>query len=81
MFFIFRFYLNLIKSYELHTKKSYNESLSTIKSVIECMKSCKFDETNKQYLNAFNHIAQSNYAYIALTLNLDFKMVIFKYFF
>lgn len=65
--------------YELHAKKSYNESLSATKSVITYMKSCKFDETNKQYIKAYNHIAQSTYAYIELTLNLDSKMVILNY--
>lgn len=39
---------------------------------------CTEDRTYKQYSNAFNHIALSTYAYIALSINLDSEKVIIE---
>lgn len=46
-----------------------------IKSIVKYLQSCKFNERDEQYSVAYNHIAQTTFGFIALTLNLDFKMV------
>jgi len=43
------------------------------------MKTCKFDESNVQYSNAYCHIADATYAYIALSLKIDSEKVNFNY--
>lgn len=55
--------------------KNYIKSLEEIKEVVQFMDSCHFDETNDKYSNAFNHVARSTYAYIALSMNLDYEKV------
>lgn len=59
---------------------AYEESLLEIQSVLKTMESCKFDETNAEYIDAWKHIIRSTYAYIAITLNLDSEKVNFTTF-
>ncbi|XP_026822086.1 uncharacterized protein LOC113560423 [Rhopalosiphum maidis] len=66
-----RFYLQLIVSYELYISKSYKESYLEIENIVKFMKSCKFDESNGQYSDAYYHIAHATHAYIALSLKND----------
>ncbi|XP_016657441.1 uncharacterized protein LOC100160247 isoform X2 [Acyrthosiphon pisum] len=66
-----RFYLQLVASYELYNKKRYKESYLEIESVVQFLETCKFDESNEQYADAYNHIARASNAYIALTLKID----------
>lgn len=66
-----RFNLQLVASYELYNSKSYEESYLEIESVVQFMETCKFDESNKQYADAYHHIARSTKEYIALTLKID----------
>lgn len=66
-----RFYLQLIVCYELYINKSYKESYLEIENVVKFMETCKYDESNKQYSEAYNHIARATLAYIALTLEID----------
>lgn len=61
--------------YEQYTCKNYEKSLLEIESILLYLKSCKFDDSNKQYSEAYNHIAWATYSYIALTLNRDFEKV------
>lgn len=69
--------MQLIICYELYIKGDYTESLLEIESAVQFLKCCIFCETNKPFSEAWNHIAQATYEYIALTLNLDFKKVNF----
>ncbi|CAI6350792.1 unnamed protein product [Macrosiphum euphorbiae] len=66
-----RFYLQLVASYELYNSKNYHESYLEIESVLKFMETCKFDESNEQYSDAYYHIARATNAYIALTLKID----------
>ncbi|XP_022179430.1 uncharacterized protein LOC111040046 isoform X1 [Myzus persicae] len=66
-----RFYLQLVASYELYISKSYQESYLEIERVLKLMETCKFDESNEQYSDAYYHIAHATNAYIALTLKID----------
>jgi len=43
------------------------------------MKTCKFDESNEQYSDAYYHIACATNAYIALTLKIDSEKVNLNY--
>jgi len=67
----FRFYLQLVATYELYINKSYQESYLEIESVLKFMETCTFDESSKQYSDAYYHIARATNAYIALTLKID----------
>lgn len=69
MFLFFRFYLQLIIVYELYMCGSYDESLKEIENVVKFIESCKYDESNEQYSDAFNHIVRTTNAYVAITLN------------
>jgi len=75
----FRFYLQLIVSYELYINKSYKESYLEIENVVKFMETCKYDESNEQYSDAYNHIARATLAYIALTLQIDSEKVNYNY--
>lgn len=75
----FRFYLQLIVSYELYINKSYKESYWEIENVVKFMETCKYDESNEQYSDAYNHIARATLAYIALTLQIDSEKVNYNY--
>lgn len=44
------------------------------------METCKFDESNEQYSDAYYHIAHATNAYIALTLKIDSEKVNFNNF-
>jgi len=50
-----------------------------IESVLKCMETCKFDESNEQYSDAYYHIAHATNAYIALTLKIDSEKVNLNY--
>uniref|UniRef100_A0A2S2PAG1 Uncharacterized protein n=1 Tax=Schizaphis graminum TaxID=13262 RepID=A0A2S2PAG1_SCHGA len=56
--------------YNLNSK-SYKESYLEIENIVKFMKSCKFDESNEQYSDAYYHIAYATHAYIALSLKID----------
>lgn len=56
--------------------KRYEDSYLEIESIVKFMETCKFDESDQPYLNAYHHIAQSTYVYIALTLEIDSEKVI-----
>ncbi|XP_025425242.1 uncharacterized protein LOC112694091 [Sipha flava] len=71
-----RFCLQLIISYELYNRKNYEKSLLEIESMFLYLKSCKFDDSNKQYSEAYKHIAWSTYTYISLTLNRDSEKIL-----
>lgn len=43
------------------------------------METCKFDESNEQYSDAYYHIACATNAYIALTLKIDSEKVNLNY--
>lgn len=73
-----RFYLQLIVSYELYISKNYKESYLEIESVLKFIETCKFDESNEQYSDAYYHIARATNAYIALTLKIDSKPELLK---
>lgn len=75
----FRFYLQLIVSYELYMNKSYKESYWEMENVVKFMETCKYDESNEQYSDAYNHIAHTTLAYIALTLKIDSEKVNYDY--
>ncbi|XP_060878757.1 uncharacterized protein LOC132951078 isoform X2 [Metopolophium dirhodum] len=66
-----RFYSQLVVCYELYNIKSYKESYLEIESVVKFLETCKFNESNQQYSDAYRHIGQATYAYIALTLKID----------
>ncbi|XP_060836483.1 uncharacterized protein LOC132919152 [Rhopalosiphum padi] len=66
-----RFCLQLVVCHELYISKSYKESYLEIENIVKFMKTCKFDESNVQYSNAYCHIADATYAYIALSLKID----------
>ncbi|XP_016657447.1 uncharacterized protein LOC100571226 [Acyrthosiphon pisum] len=70
-FKLIRFYSQLVICYELYNSKSYKESYLEIESVVKFLETCKFDESNEQYSDAYHHIARATYAYIALTLKID----------
>lgn len=63
-----RFYYQLIAVYELYVLGSLDESFQEIKTIVESINLCKFDETNNQYLAAYIHIAHSTLAYISLSM-------------
>lgn len=71
IFCLFRFYLQLIISYELYVSESYEESLLEIESIVKSMETYKFDDSNQQYSDAYYHVARSTNAFIALTLNVN----------
>ncbi|CAI6343167.1 unnamed protein product [Macrosiphum euphorbiae] len=66
-----KFYLQLVASYELYNSKRYKESYLEIENVVKFLETCKFDESNEQYADAYHHIARASNAYIALTLKID----------
>lgn len=58
---------------------NYEESLKEIESVVKFIESCKYDESNEQYSDAFNHIVRTTHDYIALTLNRKSESVNLNY--
>ena len=46
-----------------------------IESVVKFLETCKFDESDQQYSDAYHHIGQATYAYIALTLKIGSEKV------
>lgn len=75
--FIYRFYLQLVASYELYNSKRYKESYLEVESIVKFLETCKFKEYNEHYADAYHHIARATNAYIALTLQIDSKKVKF----
>lgn len=71
-------YLQLITAYELYDSGNYKESFQEIESLVRHMDLCTFNESDKQYIDAFNHIVRSTYAYIALSINMDYSEVTFS---
>lgn len=69
----------MIIVYELYMYGSYDESLKEIESVVEFIDSCKYNESNEQYSDAFNHIARTTNAYVAITLNRNSENVNINY--
>lgn len=65
----------MIIAYELYMCGSYDESLKEIESVVKFIESCKYDDSNEQYSDAFNHIVRTTNSYIALTLNHNYENV------
>jgi len=49
-----------------------------IENIVKFMKSCKFDESNRQYSDAYYHIAHTTHVYIALSLKIDSEKVNFN---
>lgn len=47
------------------------ESLMAIEDLVKSMNSVSFDESNEQYIAAYDHILRSSYAYIALSMNIN----------
>jgi len=78
-YLIYRFYLQLVASFELYNRKLYKESYLEIESVVKFLETCKFDESNEQYADAYHHIARASNAYIALALKIDSEKVNFNY--
>jgi len=55
----------------------YKESYLNIESIVKFMETCKFDESDKQYSDAYHHIARATSVFIALTLKIDSEKVNF----
>ncbi|XP_016658449.1 uncharacterized protein LOC100575167 [Acyrthosiphon pisum] len=70
------FYLQLIAIYEHYMSKRYMESYLGIETIVTFMETCKFDESNQQYSDAYHHIARATKAYIASTLKIDSKKLL-----
>lgn len=63
--------------YELFTEEKFNESLQEVKDLVKYMETVTFDETNEQYIAAYNHMVLSTYAFISTSINLkNYEVVI-----
>ncbi|CAI6353710.1 unnamed protein product [Macrosiphum euphorbiae] len=71
-----RFYLQLTTIYEHYMSKRYMESYLEIETMVTFMETCKFDESNQQYSDAYHHIARATKAFIASTLKIDSKKLL-----
>ncbi|XP_016657442.1 uncharacterized protein LOC107882879 [Acyrthosiphon pisum] len=70
-FVFYRFFLQLITIHEDYMSERYKESYLNIESIVKFMETCKFNESDKQYSDAYHHIARATNVFIALTLKID----------
>lgn len=58
--------------FELYNNEQLDESLSEVNDLVDYFNSALFDESERKYKTAYNHILCSTYAFIGISKSVDY---------